>query len=309
VPWSTLEHAYGTAEDVPNLLGKLLQSDEKVREDAWYHLYGNVFHQGTRYPATPYVIPFLIEMCASPEILKRGDILSFWGSLITGYFSIQERPCWGDGDKIHWYGQVQVVDNDDPYARALHQIYLESLRGYKLLCKLLVDEEKEVRMGAAWMFACLPTLAETSVTILLNQLKAEASGWVRAAIAFALGELGVSPPLHQILNEDTFSAARCMAACELVRIEPSAALIEPLLHFVAEPIEGYERIPGAGGKSTGDAAFSISYLPEKIQQKAIPAICDRLDQSRAFDTMPLVNTLLSGACTIFCVRREGNVIC
>jgi hypothetical protein len=73
------------------------------------------------------------------------------------------------------------------------------------------------------------------------------------------------------------------------------ALIEPLLRFVAEPIEGYEDVPGAGGKSTGDAAFSISQLPAEVQRRAIPAICDQLDQARSFDTMPLVETLLSAA--------------
>ncbi len=65
--------------------------------------------------------------------------------------------------------------------------------------------------------------------------------------------------------------------------------------FVAEPIEGYENIPGAGGKSPGDAAFSIAQLPVEVQRTAIPAICDRLERARQFDTMPLVIPLLSAA--------------
>ncbi len=58
-----------------------------------------------------------------------------------------------------------------------------------------------------------------------------------------------------------------MAACELARLAPSADLIDPLLEFVVEPINCYENIPGAGGKSTGDAAFSISYLPGDVQHE------------------------------------------
>ena len=73
-----------------------------------------------------------------------------------------------------------------------------------------------------------------------------------------------------MLADDPFPAARCLAACHLARIEPMEAMIEPLLQFVSEPIEGYENIPGAGGKSTGDAAFSISHLPPEAQRKAIP---------------------------------------
>src|SRR5262249_20830039 len=68
-----------------------------------------------------------------------------------------------------------------------------------------------------------------------------------------------------------------------------------LLHFLSKPIEGYENIPGAGGKSTGDAAVSITHLPPEVQRQAIPAICDRLDKARSFDTMPLVSALLSAA--------------
>jgi hypothetical protein len=243
----------------------------------------------------------LIEMCASPEVPNRYDLFCYWGSLITGYFSVQQRPNWGDGERIYSCGEVQATAENDPdwawYSATLHRTYQESLKGHELLCGLLTDEELGVRAGAAWVLACLPTMARASVPKLEAQLRAEPSGWVRAAIAFALGELGASTPLHGVLAEDAFPPVRCMAACELARIEPTEALIEPLLQFVSEPIEGYENIPGAGGKSTGDAAFSISHLPPTVQRKAIPAICDRLDQARSLDTMPLVRALLSAAFT------------
>jgi hypothetical protein len=98
------------------------------------------------------------------------------------------------------------------------------------------------------------------------------TGWVRAAIAFALGELGASSPLHGMVAEDTFPAERCMAACQLARIDPTDALIDPLLRFVSEPIHGYETIPGAGGKSTGDAAYAISHLPIEVQRLTVTGI-------------------------------------
>jgi hypothetical protein len=292
VPWAILEHAYGTAEDVPLLLRQLLSPDPKARAEAQYSLYGNIFHQGTRYPATPYVIPFLIEMCAEPSVPERFWLLSYWGSLITGYFSVQERPIWGDGERIHLCGELQP-DEGDPYSRALQDIYRESLKGYTLLRTLIDDPDLTVRTGAAWVLACLPTMAPESVPLLEG--REEQSGWVRAATAFALGELGAHGPLRRMLVEDDFPAARCMAACQLARLKPDAALIDPLLDFVAHPIEGYENVPGAGGKSSGDAAHSISLLPPEVQARAIPAICDRLDRVRLFDTMPLVRTLISAA--------------
>lgn len=296
VDWKSLEHAYGSAEDVPDLIRQLLSQDAKVRSDVMWHLYGNVFHQGTRYPATPYVIPFLIELCLNPEILDRGELLRFWGSLITGYFSVQERPIWGDGTHIYFCGEIQEGEGDDPYSEALHQIYRNSLLAKELLFGLLTDDDESVRAGAAWVLACLPTLGDASTDRLHCQLQREANGWVRAAIAFALGELGDSGSLRQMLNSETeHGAARCMAACELARISPSDELIEPLLGFICEPIQGYENIPGAGGESTGDAAFSITYLPPEVRQRAVPAICQRLEHARSFATIPLVEALFSAA--------------
>lgn len=294
IPWKDLKHAYGSAEDVPDLLRRLLDPDAKERDRVLDKLYNNVFHQGSRYPATPYVIPFLIEMCADPTVPHRGDLLSFWGSLITGYFSVRERPSyWGDGETIYAWGETYKADEENPYDRALNQIYRESLKGKELLADLLKDNDFNLRAGAAWVLACMPTIAEFSVPKLEAQLNKEISGWVRAGIVFALGELGASTSLREIANREQFSAAKCMAVCQLARIAPHDSLIEPLLEFASKPIKGYENVFGAGGKSRDDAAFAISYLPRQTQQRAIPAICQRLKEARSFDTIPLVRTLLS----------------
>lgn len=295
IPWAELEHAYGSAEDVPGLLRKLLDADPAVRSKTIWTLYGNVFHQGTRYPATPYVIPFLIELCESSETPGRGDLLDYWKSLITGYFTVQERPIWGDGERIYWGDEIQQVEGDDPYSEALHQIYRESLKGHALLLDLLNESDPSIRAGSAGVLACLSTLADNSAPGLMATLSKEPISWVRAAIAFALGELGIADVLRRILAEDASPEARCMAACKLARISPDPSLVEPLLRFAAEPIEGYERIPGAGGKSTGDAADAISRLPKDVKWQAAPIICERLKQTRSFDTMPLVRALVSTA--------------
>lgn len=293
VPWADLEHAYGTAEDVPDLLRGLLSPDPKTRKQVIHSLYGNVFHQGTRYPATPHVVPFLIELCAGPQVPDRAELLNFWGCLVTGYLSVQERPVWGDGERLYFDGKPCEIEESDPYSEALHQIYRASLAGHDLLIRLLDDDDSGVRAGAAWVLACLPTKAGTSLPALEARLRAEPSGWVRAALAFALGELGDSDSLRLMIQQETFPAALCMAACELARVDPTDDLIETLRPFVDEPIEGYQNVPGAGGQSSGDAAFAVSHLPDRVRESAIPTLCDRLDNARGFDTMPLVESLLS----------------
>jgi hypothetical protein len=52
VDWKNLGHAYGEASDVPDLIRALASPAKKSREDAWHHLYSNVWHQGTVYEAT-----------------------------------------------------------------------------------------------------------------------------------------------------------------------------------------------------------------------------------------------------------------
>ena len=74
VPWEKLKHAYGDAGDVPNLLLGLTSSDENVRKNSINELYGNIWHQGTVYEATPYALPFLVRLHSIPDLPAHNDI-------------------------------------------------------------------------------------------------------------------------------------------------------------------------------------------------------------------------------------------
>ncbi|MGW7426389.1 hypothetical protein ACWGJB_41480 [Streptomyces sp. NPDC054813] len=50
--WSSLSHAYGSAEDVPDLLRALTGADAGEADGALSELYGSVLHQGTVYAAS-----------------------------------------------------------------------------------------------------------------------------------------------------------------------------------------------------------------------------------------------------------------
>ncbi|MEY9928791.1 hypothetical protein ABH926_003430 [Catenulispora sp. GP43] len=82
VAWDSLEHAYGPAGDVPELLRTLAGGDAEQAEEAVYELYGTIWHQGSVYPATVPAVPFLAAIAASgaagtqtPRVLRLlGDI-------------------------------------------------------------------------------------------------------------------------------------------------------------------------------------------------------------------------------------------
>ncbi|MEV0809795.1 hypothetical protein [Micromonospora sp. NPDC050200] len=85
IDWASLTHAYGSAEDVPGLIRDLRSADGEVRSAAMYELYGNIFHQGSRYEATAYTVPFLLELVADPTAPARHEVIHLLSSLAVGY--------------------------------------------------------------------------------------------------------------------------------------------------------------------------------------------------------------------------------
>jgi hypothetical protein len=60
VSWSELRHAYGSAEDVPDVL-------RLVAEGSWSPIYDGLIHQDDYYDATVEAVPFLVGFIADPS--------------------------------------------------------------------------------------------------------------------------------------------------------------------------------------------------------------------------------------------------
>lgn len=84
IDWGSLQHAYGSAGDVPGLIRALASPSPDERRAAIYELHGNLWHQGTIYEATPCAVPFLIELASSKATPDRHNILSYLGTLAGG---------------------------------------------------------------------------------------------------------------------------------------------------------------------------------------------------------------------------------
>lgn len=81
INWSEHSHAYGPADDVPELIRALASPEASVREGAWWDLYGTIYHQGSVYSATVQVVPFLIELLSYPEVADKHQILLYLSHL------------------------------------------------------------------------------------------------------------------------------------------------------------------------------------------------------------------------------------
>ncbi len=74
VPWASLEHGYGQAEDVPALIQGLVRDDGEWSDLLGELIGGMVLHQGSCYSATPHVIPFLARLIGHPAELLADDL-------------------------------------------------------------------------------------------------------------------------------------------------------------------------------------------------------------------------------------------
>ncbi len=113
VPWSTLTHAYGSAGDVPDLLRALASADPDEREAALSELHGNVWHQGTVYPATPHVVPLLLELLAEPGLEGKAGLLGYVARLAragAGEPGLAARVA----DAVRQGSPIYEVLQDDP---------------------------------------------------------------------------------------------------------------------------------------------------------------------------------------------------
>jgi len=62
--WSQLEHAYGSADDTPVLLGELEShlEDESPEEEPWFSLWSSLCHQGDVYDASFAAVPHILRI-------------------------------------------------------------------------------------------------------------------------------------------------------------------------------------------------------------------------------------------------------
>lgn len=105
--WSTLQHAYGSAVDIPNLLRQLesLPNSEGTSEP-WFSLWSALAHQGDVYTASFAAVPHVVHYLASDpsaasfvyfqfpvwvEICRQRHAMTVPSDLAADYFDALKR--------------------------------------------------------------------------------------------------------------------------------------------------------------------------------------------------------------------------
>jgi hypothetical protein len=93
VEWANLEHAYGSAADLPEKIRALTSNDPQARAWARDMLEMGPFHQGNIYSSTPYVARFLVELAQEEDVPGREGIFSYLSRLMQTALRILASPA------------------------------------------------------------------------------------------------------------------------------------------------------------------------------------------------------------------------
>ncbi|WP_344530426.1 HEAT repeat domain-containing protein [Streptomyces albiaxialis] len=181
VDWASMEHAYGDASDVPELLRGLASDDPEERETALDGMYGAVHHQGDVYDCTVASLPFLFALLLEPAVRDRGTVLALMCS-IAGDTVPDPEEIWTDFE-----------DEAEHEAWVAHYVTAsETVRGRSAeLFALLGDPDPELRAVVPGALVRLHADAGRVLEALRARLAEEPDAEVLRALVTALADLGV----------------------------------------------------------------------------------------------------------------------
>lgn len=160
INWEILEHAYGSAADVPQDLKHLFGADEEAAKNAIYTFWGNIYHQGTIYEATSYATPFIIEaLNYCPKSIKS-SLIVLLAHIANGMsYNIQHQNLWEEGGTFD-DGRTKTAAYKEETNRQLHWVergILAVWSGWENYLQLLEDENEEVRSEISLLVVSLAT--------------------------------------------------------------------------------------------------------------------------------------------------------
>lgn len=187
IPWKDLQHAYGSAEDIPYIL-RALAAGFRV-EDAIDELHGNIWHQGTVFEASPHAVPFLFELAAASTVPARAEILGLIGMMARGtsYLAVHARP-----GSVFAAGLRRDPEFESKLAREL--AYVERTRSNildhaDLAHQMLRDAKPLVRAGAAFVLSRFPELGPRFAPLIREAFHAETDTLAAAGMLWCLAAI------------------------------------------------------------------------------------------------------------------------
>jgi len=300
INWHELEHAYGTAHDVPELLRNLASADAKSRQDALSELYSNIYHQGTVFEATVYAVPFLLELSQAEAVQDRDKILIYLAHIARGhsYLEVDWNLLFYSHELDNLESQVQIQQEMVWVRRVNHAV----CSGTNIYLNLLEHNDSKLRIAAPYILACCRQQSSEIIPKLKQRLAQERSPQVKASLILSLSLL--EPP--QLANIELFikfihseesdlvQLAAAMTLAKLAKDKTPPEAIAILLETIENPVslrEFYARSPWANSDIVCDASHCLCYLGS-AGNLVIPALINALNTVDSYSALSVVRTLL-----------------
>lgn len=310
IKWEELEHAYGDASDVPNLIQELLSEDPDVRDQALWSLYGNIFHQGTRYEATTYAIPFIFEIIRAPKTEEKVDLVKFTVDLALGY----PEAYLPKGPNVeNWIVDAEELKNDidsevDDWINHIDHFikcYKAVLKEVPTYYDCLENEDEDLRVMAIFALAWFRETASQSASKIRELLKNEKNENVIASALISLSMLDA----YQDVKTDATEIKKYLTDNnpDIIRISASIALINMMEHDVDDEVLDYLIInlpmiaelemsvydfPWNDGEVMGFVSEVLKFYGLESPEKIIPPMCKVLKTLSGFRSFDLTYSLL-----------------
>lgn len=156
------------SKDIPRWIEDLKSTDSKIRENAIHNLFGFGQHAGMFAPATPYIIPFLLEVLALEDYPDKLLII--------------EKLCQVG---LHFF----LGGKNITYMRKATHIYDVLVTGLDTYIKLINSDDGETRFYSAKLLRYFQEQAIMTLDALMLQHSIETNQGTRVTILRSMSEL------------------------------------------------------------------------------------------------------------------------
>jgi hypothetical protein len=296
IHWHELSHAYGAADDVPQLLRDVASRKEKKRTRAYRRLYSTLYHQGTIYQASAYAAPFLIELLKDEHVPARHDIIALLVALASGDAYLRHYMESSREEKKQSTEFQEQFAEEVYWAKRTYQAVREGIDTY---LTLLTHKKRRLRMSAISILGWFKEDRAKLIPTLSTCLQAETNQLIRSCIVFSLGQL-VEYGSEQygrlvlLLTGGEIELVRIAAAMALVHRErdhtPTRA-IEVLFRAVEQHRtweDVYAKLPWSEMRFVFDVMKRLYDLPPLMNGFVVPQLLQLLtffDEQKAVDEL------------------------
>ncbi|WP_119727671.1 hypothetical protein [Thermomonospora amylolytica] len=202
IDWASLEHSYGTADNIPDLIMKLATPRGHEVKEGFEGLEGALFGEVRACTAAAAVVPFLVELVTGPPTEARDHL-----------FHLLSRI-----GRAH----EEVDDGDTEALRAALAGRAAVEARIPALLAMLDHADPAVRAGAAYVLADFPDRAPELLPVLQARHPVETTASAAAALVLCVGDLygeRDDPPvdwLRGVLSGSPVREVRAAAALALL---------------------------------------------------------------------------------------------